>query len=150
MHSTGQSWAKTLVHFRDRQTQVFHFTQRYPQHCQPLVNAGLGTGTCLQCQTCERSPSENSTSILLPEYPSHPQTSAASTTQIFKTGQQRGPAAFSSLLTFAEFLFFTLILQLLHFLPHHYQFFFSVSFYSLFNRVFSFDWWKSGITWTKH
>ena len=59
--------ATPLVPFTGRLTQVSHFTHRYPQHCQLLVDTGLGTGTCLQCQRCERSPSENSTSVCLPQ-----------------------------------------------------------------------------------
>lgn len=146
-----QPWTfAAWVPFTARQAQFPHSTQRHPQHCQPLVDARFHTGPRLQCQRCERSPSENSTSLFLPEEPSNPQLSAPSTTQSFKTGPWLPPAAFSSLLTFAELLLCTLILQPLPFLPHHYQFFFSSALHRLFHCASSLDCWKSGTPRMQH
>lgn len=71
---------------------------------------------------------------------SDPQISAWSTTQIFKTGQWVGCAAFNSLSTSAELLFFKLLLQLLNCPPQHYKFWGLILI--LFNSFFLLAGWK--------
>ena len=142
-HGHSQLW---ILSQQDRRNS--HTPRRDTQHCQPLVDARFHTGPRLQCQRCEREPSENSTSVFLPEEPSNPQLSAASTTQSFKIGPWLPPAAFSSL--FAELLLCTLILQPPPFLPQHHQFFCSSVLHRLLNCAFSLDCWKSGITRMQH
>lgn len=63
---------------------------RHPQHCQALVDTGLGTGH-LSYPKCEVSPPDSKHFSAAIE-PSSPQISAASTTRIFKMWQWVGSA----------------------------------------------------------